>query len=221
MTKNYKDIPVQFKHKIPENFNWEVHNLHAYAELKEKVAKGEKTLADLQQFEHDFRESEDQRDWRWRRENIMKELAKETIEDYQQFKDNPKAFMKKAIEMRKAISEWWFRKPKPPTKSGGRMIQNKFTGAWQQEYKPSRSTNMKTWLQAADKGQVFPQMNPRGTPLNRAPNSSEIDESNYHKSVRQRKVNDWLINITNNFGKGFSKPVRMPGSPGGNFTKRR
>ena len=68
MSKNFKDIPTQFKYKIPKNFEWEVHNLHAYAELKEAVAKGEKTIHDLREFEEMYREKEDQREWRWPRD---------------------------------------------------------------------------------------------------------------------------------------------------------
>lgn len=212
---NKNNIPTNWKYGLPKNYEWEVHNLHAYAELKEKVARGEKSLADLQQFEHDFKEGEDQREWRWRRENIMVELAQQNLKDYQEFKDNPKAFMKKAIEMRKAISEWWYRKPKSPTKTGGKMVQNKFTGAWHQEYKPSRSTNMRTWLKAANEGKVMPQMNPRGIPLNRKPTKDEIEESNYKKSIRNRKIFDELIKVTNNFGKGDSQPKRIPGKGAG------
>ena len=67
-----KDIPTEFKRiKVPDNYEWEVHNLHAYASKKEKFAKGEITLLELQEFEHQYRESAEQREWRWRREHVM------------------------------------------------------------------------------------------------------------------------------------------------------
>jgi len=39
---NKNGIPTSWKYGLPKNYEWEVHNLHAYAELKEQVAKGEK-----------------------------------------------------------------------------------------------------------------------------------------------------------------------------------
>ena len=68
-----KHIPKQFnKIKVPENYEWEVHSLHAYADKKKAFAEGKITLAELQQFEYDHRETADQREWRWRREHIYK-----------------------------------------------------------------------------------------------------------------------------------------------------
>jgi hypothetical protein len=212
---NKNGIPTSWKYGLPKNYEWEVHNLHAYAELKEQVAKGEKTIHDLKEFEDKFKESVDQRDWRWRRENIMRELAQQNVEDYQSFKDNPKEFMKKAIQMRKAISEWWYRKPKAPA-GKGKMVQNKFTGAWQQEYKPNKSMNMKDWLQAANEGKVMQHMNPKGVPLNREPTKDEVEESNHLKGIRNRKIYEQLLEVTNNFGKGFGiKDKKLPGTGAG------
>ena len=67
-----RDIPTEFKKiKVPEGYEWEVHNLHAYAEKKKAFERGEITLTQLQEFEHQYRESAEQREWRWRREHIM------------------------------------------------------------------------------------------------------------------------------------------------------
>ena len=60
--------------------------------MKAAVAKGTKTLADLQQFELDHRETADQREHRWRREHILEELANDGARGYREFKDNPKSF---------------------------------------------------------------------------------------------------------------------------------
>ena len=57
-----KHIPKQFKKiKVPDSYNWEVHSLNAYADLKDAVAKGTKTLEDLKEFEFKYRETESQR----------------------------------------------------------------------------------------------------------------------------------------------------------------
>ena len=47
-----KDIPTQFNRiKVPEGYEWEVHNLHAYEEKKKKFAQGLISKAELEQFE--------------------------------------------------------------------------------------------------------------------------------------------------------------------------
>ena len=43
-----KNIPKQFnKIKVPEGYEWEVHNLHAYAEKKKAFAEGKITRTQL------------------------------------------------------------------------------------------------------------------------------------------------------------------------------
>ena len=61
--------------KMPDDWNWEAHNLVAYEDKKKKFAKGEITLTQLREFEHKYRESEEQRHERWRREHVLAELA--------------------------------------------------------------------------------------------------------------------------------------------------
>src|SRR6056300_1505113 len=119
-----KDIPTNFSRiKVPEGYEWEVHNLHAYEEKKKKFAQGLITKAELQQFEHDYRESAEQREWRWRREHVMAELARENAKNYRDFKENPKTFAQKMNQMGKAISMWWWRRPKTPA-GKGKMVQH-------------------------------------------------------------------------------------------------
>ena len=36
-------MPDKIITKVPENYEWEIHNLHAYAEKKEALARGEIT----------------------------------------------------------------------------------------------------------------------------------------------------------------------------------
>ena len=199
-------IPTQFNRiKIPEGYEWEVHNLHAYAEKKKAFEKGEITLTQLQEFEHQYRESAEQREWRWRREHIMAELEQQSAKNFRSFKENGKEFAKKMADMGRGISMWWWRRPKKGA-GKGRMIQNSVTGAWQQEYKPNRSMNMKAWLAAADQGKVMPHMNPKGVSLNREPTEEEKGISAEAKKTRSQKVWQWVLGETNNFGRGWTDP---------------
>jgi len=199
-------IPTQFNRiKVPEGYEWEVHNLHAYAEKKKAFEKGEITLHQLQEFEHQYRESAEQREWRWRREHIMAELEQQNAKNFRSFKENGKEFAKKMADMGRGISMWWWRRPKKGA-GKGRMIQNSITGAWQQEYKPNRSMNMKAWLAAADQGKVMPHMNPKGVPLNREPTEEEKGISEEAKKTRAQKVWQWVLGETNNFGRGWNDP---------------
>ena len=201
-----RDIPTEFKKiKVPEGYEWEVHNLHAYAEKKKAFEKGKITLTQLQEFEHQYRESAEQREWRWRREHIMAELEQQNAKNFRSFKENGKEFAKKMADMGKGISMWWWRRPKKGA-GKGRMIQNSITGAWQQEYKPNRSMNMKAWLAAADQGKVMPHMNPKGIPLNREPTEEEKGISAEAKKTRAQQVWQWLLGETDNFGRGWTDP---------------
>ena len=197
---------TQFKvSKVPENFEWEVHSLHAYADKKKAFAEGRITEADLRQFEHDLRETEAQREFRWNQQNVMMELEKENAQNYREFKENPKTLMKKMLDMGRGISQWWYRKPKTPA-GRGKMVQHPITGAWQQEYRPNRSMNMRKWLDAANQGKVMPHMNPKGQSLDREPTEQEKGISQEAKKERGRKVWDWVLNETNNFGRGWTDP---------------
>tara|TARA_Y100001937_G_scaffold58049_1_gene79558 strand:- start:496 stop:1182 length:687 start_codon:yes stop_codon:yes gene_type:complete len=199
-------LPINFrKHDIPEDYEWEVHNLQAYADLKAKVARGEKTLNDLKEFEHKYREKEDQREWRWRRENLIKELDISAAKKFREFKENPKAFMKKMADMGRGINMWWWKKPKKAA-GQGKMIQNPVTGSWHSEYKPNKSMRLRAWLDAANQGKVMPHMNPKGKSLDRVPTQEELGKSEEFKKERRNRVWDWVLKETNNFGRGWSDP---------------
>lgn len=191
--------------KVPENYEWEVHNLHAYGILKEKVARGEKTLQDLKEFEHKYRESEEQREWRWRREHVLRDIEINTAKQYRDFKDNPKNWLKKMLDMGKAINSWWLKRPMKAA-GKGRLYQNPITGAWNQEYKPSKSMRMRDWLAAANDGKVMRHMNPKGKSLDREPTEIEKGIAEEARVKRGKKVYQWLLNETNNFGRGFQDP---------------
>jgi len=191
--------------KVPENYEWEIHNLFTYEKRKKQLAAGEITQVQFDEFCNQFRETADQREERWRRDHIMAELATENAKNYRSFKENGKEFAKKMADMGRGISKWWYTQPKKGA-GKGKMVQNKITGSWQQEYKPNTSMNMKAWLAAADQGKVMPHMNPKGLPLNRQPTEEEKGISTEMKKKRQSKVWDWLLNETDNFGRGFTDP---------------
>jgi len=199
-------IPTQFNRiKIPEGYEWEVHNLHAYADKKKAFAEGKITEVQLREFEYQYRESAEQREGRWRRDNIIAEMERDNAKNFRSFKENGKDFAKKMFDMGTGISQWWYRKPKKGAGKGN-MIQSPITGAWQQEYKPNKSMNMRAWLAAADQGKVMPHMNPTGKSLNRVPTEEEKGISDEAKKSRAAKVWKWVLGETDNFGRGFDDP---------------
>jgi len=227
MSKNNKYIPTIKKGltKVPDSFEWKLVNLTAYEELKQKVAKGEKTLLDLKEFESKFRESADERERRWRREYYVKEVQMNHIKNYAEFKENPKAFMTKMANMGKWVSQWWIKRPKKAI-GKGKIIRSSLDGSYRQEYKPNKSMRMKDWLSAAEKGQVMGHLNPKGIPLNRKPTDEEIEFSEKNKNARKQKVYDYLLKITENFGRGWTSPkwgrldTSEPGKPGRPISKK-
>ena len=191
--------------KMPDDWEWEIHNLHAYADKKKAFKEGKITLTELQEFEFKYRESEAQREERWKREHVLQELAEENAKNFRSFKENGKEFAKKMFDMGRGISRWWYTKPKTPA-GRGKMVQHPITGQWQQEYRPNKSMRMKDWLAAADQGKVMPHMNPQGQPLNRKPTEQEEGISKEAKKTRAKQVWDWLLNETDNFGRGWTDP---------------
>ena len=191
--------------KMPDNWGWEVHNLVAYNNKKKQFAEGKITLLQLQEFENQYRESEEQRELRWKREHYLQEIASDNANGFREFKENGKAFARKMFDMGRGISKWWYTKPKTPA-GKGKMVQHPITGGWQQEYRPNKSMNMRAWLDAANQGKVMKHMNPTGKSLDREPTETEKGISAEAKKERGRKVWDWLLGETNNFGRGFNDP---------------
>ena len=85
------------KFKIPEGYEWEVHNTVAHAEKKKAFEQGRITLTELQEFEWKYRESEEQRALRWRREHIMAELERENASNFRALKRMGKHLLKKCL----------------------------------------------------------------------------------------------------------------------------
>ena len=191
--------------KMPDNWGWEVHNLVAYNNKKKQFAEGKITLLQLQEFENQYRESEEQRELRWKREHYLQEIASDNAKGFREFKENGKAFARKMFDMGRGISKWWYTKPKTPA-GKGKMVQHPITGGWQQEYRPNKSMNMRAWLDAANQGKVMKHMNPTGKSLDREPTETEKGISAEAKKERGRKVCDWLVGETNNFGRGCNDP---------------
>ena len=192
--------------KVPENYEWEIHNLNAYADKKKAFAEGKITELQLREFEHKYRESEEQREGRWRREHVLREMHMQNAQDYREFKENPKSFLTKMADIGRHVSEWWVRRPKKPVPGKGKLVQNSITGAWQQEYRPSKSMNMRAWLDAANQGKVMRHMNPQGKSLDRQPTEEEKGISAEMKRTRGKKVWQWLLKETDNFGRGWTDP---------------
>ncbi len=199
-------MPDKIITKVPENYEWEIHNLQAYADKKAALARGEITELQLREFEHKYKESEAQREGRWRREHVMKEMHIQNAQNYREFKDNPKSFLTKMIDMGKHVSEWWVKRPKKPVPGRGKLVQNPITGDWQQEYKPNKSMNMRAWLDAANQGKVMKHMNPQGKSLDREPTEQEKGISAEMKKIRGKKVWQWVLKETDNFGRGWTDP---------------
>ena len=191
--------------KMPDNWGWEVHNLVAYNNKKKQFAEGKITLLQLQEFENQYRESEEQRELRWKREHYLQEIASDNAKGFREFKENGKAFARKMFDMGRGISKWWYTKPKTPA-GKGKMVQHPITGGWQQEYRPNKSMNMRAWLDAANQGKVMPHMNPTGKSLDREPTETEKGISAEAKKERGKKVWEWLLGETNNFGRGWTDP---------------
>ena len=84
---------------MPDNWGWEIHNLHAYADKKKAFAEGKITLTELQEFEFKYRESEAQREERWKREHVLQELEVENATNFRSFKENGKEFARKMIDL--------------------------------------------------------------------------------------------------------------------------
>ena len=191
--------------KMPDNWGWEVHNLVAYNNKKKQFAEGKITLLQLQEFENQYRESEEQRELRWKREHYLQEIASDNAKGFREFKENGKAFARKMFDMGRGISKWWYTKPKTPA-GKGKMVQHPITGGWQQEYRPNKSMNMRAWLDAANQGKVMKHMNPTGKSLDREPTETEKGISAEAKKERGKKVWEWLLGETNNFGRGWTDP---------------
>ena len=190
---------------MPDDWNWEVHNTFTHEKKKKQFAEGKITLTELQEFEHQYRESEEQRAERWKREHYLQEIEYDNASNYREFKENGKAFARKMFDMGKGISKWWYTKPKTPA-GKGKMVQHPITGQWQQQYKPNKSMRMGDWLKAANEGKVMPHMNPQQKPLNREPTEIEKGISAEAKKARGRQVWEWLLGETNNFGRGWTNP---------------
>jgi len=210
-----KHVPTQWKHKLPNENEYkpEVHDLHNRKYLEEEVAKGNLPQSVLVEHYEKFKDTDEDRERRWRREAIIKELNEENIKLFQESKENPKSFLKRMEKIGRYVSKWWFRKP-PKSIGRGRLVQ-RIDGSWQQEYKPDSSKRIGKWLQDAEQGQVFKNSRKfNGQFL--AKYKRPTDEIMYrsHEAKKERKNILWnkMLELTNNFGRGFEDPRR--GRPG-------
>ena len=220
MAFNFKNfIPSQWKTKMPKDWEWEIHSLHAYKDKKEAFARGEITLDQLRQWEFEHRESEEQREFRWQQHHQNLELNKQIASDYQNWKHYGAEWLGQMLDKGRQllISKWWWRKPKKPV-GKGKMVQNQITGQWFQEHKPDRRMSVKQWLAAANAGEAFKgkkDFNPDTLKLNK-PTDDMILKSNEAKKKRAQEKWGLIMDATNNFGRGWQTIDRSrPGLGGG------
>tara|TARA_A100001515_G_scaffold79528_1_gene63170 strand:+ start:830 stop:1582 length:753 start_codon:yes stop_codon:yes gene_type:complete len=220
MAFNFKNwIPSNWKTKMPTNYEWEVHNLVAYKEKKEAFAKGEISYDELQAFEMKYRESEEQREFRWQQHNHNVELRNQIISDYQQWKTYGHKWLGQMLDKGRHLlmSKWWWTKPKKPV-GKGKMWQSSITGQWFQEHKPDKSMRVRQWLQAANTGNAFKgkkNFNPDTLKLDK-PTPDMIQKSNEAKQKRAQDRWKLIMDETNNFGRGWQTTDRTPpGTAGG------
>jgi hypothetical protein len=214
-----KYIPFAWKTKMPTDMEWEVHSLHAYKVKKEQFTKGEITLDELRQWEYEHRETEDQREFRWKQHHQNMELENQIISDYQNWKQYGSSWLGQMMDKGRQllISKWWWPKPKKPV-GKGKMWQSSITGQWFQEHKPDKSMNVRKWLDAANHGQAFKgkkNFNPDILKLDK-PTEDMLIKSNEAKNERKRQKHELLMEATNNFGRGWDTIDRsLPGRGGG------
>ena len=214
-----KFLPSRWKTKMPTNYEWEVHNLVAYKEKREKFARGEISYDELQAFEMKYRESDEQREFRWQQHNHNVELKKQISSDYQNWKHYGADWLGRMLDKGRGllISRWWWRKPKKPV-GKGKMVQNQITGQWHQEHKPDKSMSVRAWLDAANTGNAFKgkkNFDPNTLKLNK-PTEDMILKSNEAKKKRAQDKWKLIMDETNNFGRGWQTIDRTPpGTPGG------
>ena len=65
---------------------------------------------------------------------------------------------------------------------------------------------MKDKTQKANEGKVMPHMNPNQQRLDREPTEQEKGISEEAKKARGKKVWEWLLGETDNFGRGWTDP---------------
>ena len=213
-----KYIPINWKHKTPKDWNWEIHNTYTYQEKKEKFARGEISYDELQAFEMQYRESQDQREFRWKQHNQNVELHNQIVSDYQNWKTYGKDWLGRMLKKGRGllISKWWWRKPKKPV-GKGRIWQSSITGQWFQEHKPDKSMNVRKWLDAANNGQAFKgkkNFNPDTLKL-KEPTDDMKRVAVEAAKEKARKKWELIMNETNNFGRGFQGVDRSPPGLGG------
>lgn len=200
------------KYDIPDNFGWEFHNPDAAHQAREAQARGDTGAWD--NYRNEYIESQGQREERWRALWLKKEKFEKNIKDFQAFKENPDEYVRTMSKMGRFLSKFWYTVPKKTFGQG--KLQQRIDGGWRQEYKPSKSMRMQAWLQASEHGEVFTgQINQKRKPIGNAPTDEEMDIATQAASERQWKWWNKIFDVTNNFGRGDSKPRIKPGAGGG------
>ena len=193
-----KYIPTNFKFpKNPdEDFAKVTVNKNRYQELlKQHQENPEKVSKErLEKFRARWMENEEDRFRRWEQQFHQQDLEKKLLRDYSTFKDNPKEYLKRALDLgsrgQGMFSKWWWTKPPRPA-GKGKMTQSPLTGRWRQDYKPHRSRRIRDWLKAAEEGDVFTgSLNPNRIPIKRNETTKE-ERHQHHEATQKRALMKW------------------------------
>ena len=210
-----KNVPTEWKHKLPnENeFKPEVHDLHHRRFLIDEVKKGNLPASVLDEHFEKFKDTEEDRERRWRRERILKELHEQDIKWFQESREDPKGFLKRMEKLGRWVTKWWFKRP-PKSVGKGKLVQ-RIDGSWQQEYKPDSSKRLGKWLHDAEQGQVFKhsrKFNGEFLAKHKHPTDEIMYRATEAKKERKNILWNKMLKVTNNFGRGFDDIRR--GRPG-------
>ena len=179
---------------MPKDYQWEHHNPLAFEEALQKEKQGH--FGALDEYYANYRESVEQREERWEKQFIRKELQISNIKDFEEYKKDPQSFIRKMGELGRVIGKHWSKPPIKPVGQG--ELKQNLDGSWQQEYKPSSSTNMHKWL---EKHSDLP---------NELPEELKALGEEQRRD-RLRKWWDMMYNVTNNFSRGDHIARTIPG----------
>ena len=219
MTFDFKKyIPTQFKFPKKPNDSYEYMNVNQvrWKELlkqhKEDPAKVTKER--LEKFRAKWMETEEDRFKRWEQQFHQKHLEERLLRDYSTFKDNPKDYLRKAMDLGSRgigqFTKWWWTKPKKSV-GIGRLVQSPITGKWSQQYKPHKSRKIRDWLKAAERGDVFRgSLNPNGIPIKLNEPTEEMKYI-HGEATRKREMIKWrwFLKETNFMGSKDDKKRKM------------
>jgi hypothetical protein len=183
------------QYTMPKDYAWEYHNPVAFEEAvaAEKAGK----VGAVEEYYSKYRESVEQREERWEKRFIEQAMNIKNIQDFQAWKDNPKEFFYKMQDLGRLIGKHWAVPPEKMTGPDAVQIQN-LDGSWTEQYKPVKSTRLDKWLESKKH-------------LPDEPPKEYLEIAERVKRERLEQFWDWMYEVTDNFGRGFSVAQTLPG----------